>query len=88
MIINQLRALSTKIERAFQLVLLTGASPFSVVANGYPDLRVNGVLGGSVEGLDVQVLLDPLEEQLNPGNIGRNIATLIGKNIAGVGTVF
>ena len=33
-----------------------------VVANGYPDLRVNGVLGGSVEGLDVQMLLDPFEE--------------------------
>jgi len=36
-----------------------------VVANGYPDLRVNGVLGGSVEGLDVQMRLDPFEEQFN-----------------------
>ena len=31
-----------------------------VVANGYPDLRIDRVLGGSVEGLDVQMLLDPL----------------------------
>ena len=36
-----------------------------VVANGYPDLRVNGVPGGSVEGLDVKVLLDPLEEEFD-----------------------
>ena len=33
-----------------------------IVANGYPDLRVDCVLGGSVEGLDVQMLLDPLEK--------------------------
>lgn len=36
-----------------------------VVANGYQDLRVNGVLCGSVECLGVQTLLDPLEEQFN-----------------------
>ena len=36
-----------------------------IVANGYPDLRVDRVLGGSIEGLDVQMLLDPLEEQLD-----------------------
>ena len=34
-----------------------------VVANGYPDLCVNRVLGGSVESLDVKVLFNPLEEQ-------------------------
>ena len=33
-----------------------------IVANGYPDLRVDRVLGGSIEGLDVQVLLYPLEQ--------------------------
>ena len=33
-----------------------------IVANGYPDLCVDRVLGGSIEGLDVQMLLDPLEE--------------------------
>ena len=35
-----------------------------IVANGYPDLRVNGVLGCSVEGLNMQMLFDPFEEQL------------------------
>ena len=36
-----------------------------VVAYGYPDLRVDGVLCRSVKGLDVQMLLNPLEEKLN-----------------------
>ena len=36
-----------------------------IVANGYPDLRIDRILGGSVEGLDMQMLLDTLEEQLN-----------------------
>ena len=36
-----------------------------VVANGYPNLRVDGVLGGPVEGLDVKMLLNPLKKQLN-----------------------
>lgn len=35
-----------------------------IVANGYPDLRVNGVLGCSVEGLNMQMLFDPFEEHL------------------------
>ncbi len=36
-----------------------------VVANGYPYLRVDSILGGPVEGLDVKMLLDPLEEKFN-----------------------
>ena len=36
-----------------------------VVANGYPDLRVHRVLGSSIKGLDVQMLLDPFEEEFN-----------------------
>ena len=36
-----------------------------VVANGYPYLRVNGVPGCPVEGLYMQMLFGPLEEQLN-----------------------
>ena len=32
-----------------------------IVSNGYPDLRVNGVLGYSVEGLNMQMLFDPFE---------------------------
>ena len=34
-----------------------------IVANGYPDLRIDRILGGSIEGLDVQMLLDPFEEE-------------------------
>lgn len=34
-----------------------------IVANGYPDLRVNGVLGCSVEGLNMQMLFDPFEDK-------------------------
>ena len=33
--------------------------------HGDPDLGFDGVLGSSIEGLDAQVLLDPLEEQLD-----------------------
>lgn len=33
-----------------------------IVSNGYPDLRVNGVLGCSVECLNMQMLFDPFEE--------------------------
>lgn len=30
-----------------------------IVANGYPDLRIDRILDGSVEGLDVHELLEP-----------------------------
>jgi hypothetical protein len=33
--------------------------------NGDPDLCLQGVLAGSLEGLDAQTLLDPFEEQLH-----------------------
>ena len=33
--------------------------------HGDPDLSFDGVLGGAIEALDAQVLLDPLEEQLD-----------------------
>ena len=35
-----------------------------IVANGYPYLRIDGILGSTVECLYVQVLLNPLEEEL------------------------
>ena len=35
-----------------------------VCGYGYPDLRLDGVLAGSEEHLDAQMLFDPLEEQL------------------------
>ena len=34
-------------------------------ADGDPNLRPHSVLGGAVETLDAQVLLDPLEEQFH-----------------------
>ena len=34
-----------------------------IVTNGYPYLRVHGILGSAVESLDVKMLLDPFEEQ-------------------------
>lgn len=34
-----------------------------IVTNGYPSLRVHGVLGSAVESPDVKMLLDPFEEQ-------------------------
>jgi len=37
-----------------------------VNADGDPDLGAHGILRGSEEGLDAQVLLDPLEEQFDP----------------------
>ncbi len=46
------------------IYLLCNDEP-QIVANGYPNLRVNGVLGCSVEGLNMQMLFDPFEEQLN-----------------------
>ena len=36
-----------------------------IVTNGYPDLRINGVLECSIKGLNMQMLFDPFEEQLN-----------------------
>lgn len=36
-----------------------------VNADGYPNMGLHGVFGGTVESLDAEVLLDPLEEQLN-----------------------
>ena len=36
-----------------------------IVAHGCLDLRVNGIHGRSVEGLDMHMLLDPFEEKFN-----------------------
>ena len=35
-----------------------------VVTNGYPYLRVDSIAGCTIKGLDMQVLVDPLEEDL------------------------
>ena len=48
-----------------QSILLLRNDKQQVVTNGYPYLRVNSIAGCAVKGLDMQVLLDPLEEDLN-----------------------
>jgi len=45
-----------------QSILLLRDDKQQVVTNGYPYLRVDSIAGCTVKGLDVQVLLDPLEE--------------------------
>ena len=50
-----------------------------VVANGYPYLRVDGILGGSIKGLDVKMLLDPLENILCKAS--HNFFKLIKQNL-------
>lgn len=49
----------------FKSIMLLRNDEQKVVADGYPYLRVDGITGCSIEGLDVQMLLDPLEEDLN-----------------------
>ncbi len=54
-----------KMKTWIQSILLLGNNKQKVATDSYPYLRVDSVLGRSIEGLDVQVLLDPFEEQLN-----------------------
>lgn len=46
----------------FQSILFLCYNKQQIVTDGYPDLRVNSIPGGAIEGLDVQVLLNPFEE--------------------------
>lgn len=48
-----------------QSILLLRDDKQQVVTNGYPYLRVDSIAGCTVKGLDMQMLLDPLEEDLN-----------------------
>lgn len=48
-----------------QIISLHGNDEQKIVANGYSDLRVDHILCGSVEGLDVQMSLDPFEGLFN-----------------------
>ena len=48
-----------------QSILLLRDDKQQVFTNGYTYLRVDSIPGCTVKGLDVQVLLDPLEEDLN-----------------------
>ena len=45
-----------------QSILLLGNDKQKVVTDGYPYLREDCILARSVEGFDMQMLLDPLEE--------------------------
>ena len=49
----------------YQTISLLRNDEQKVVANRYPYLRIHCVLGGSVEGLDVQMRLNPLEDKFN-----------------------
>lgn len=49
----------------FQPILLLCDDKQQIVTDGYPDLRVHRILGRPIERLDMQVLLDPFEENLN-----------------------
>jgi len=44
---------------------LSGDGNQQVGANSDPDLRFHGIGRGAIEGLDLQVLFDPLEKQLD-----------------------
>ncbi len=48
-----------------QSILFLRDDKQQVVTNGYPYLCVDSIAGCAVKGLDVQVLFDPLEEDLN-----------------------
>ena len=51
-----------KMKAWIQSILLLGNDKQKVVANGYPYLREDCILARSVEGVDMQMLLDPLEQ--------------------------
>ena len=48
-----------------QSILLLRNDKQQIVTNGYPDLRVDSIAACAVKGLNVQMLLNPLEENLN-----------------------
>jgi hypothetical protein len=49
---------------AGQMLVFLGNGDEHVGADRYPELRLEQVYGGSVKRLDPQILLNPLEEQL------------------------
>ena len=52
---------------------------------GGPDLDEHGILGGSVKGLDLQVLLDPLEKEFNLSVAAIKLGYLQGGQVQAVG---
>jgi hypothetical protein len=57
--------LQQSVERAWQVESFFDDGDQQVDRDGDPDLGFDRVFAGSVEGLDAQVLLDPLEEQFH-----------------------
>src|SRR5713101_763705 len=57
--------LQNVVQAAFELEFLFDDGHEDVDTDGNPDLRFHGVYGGAVDGLDTQVLLDPLEEEFH-----------------------
>lgn len=57
--------LQNRVEFPVERQALANDSHQDVHGDGCPDLRLDRVLGNSVEGFDAQVLLDPFEEQLD-----------------------
>ena len=48
-----------------QSILLLCDDKQQIVTNGYPCLRVDSILGCTIKGLDMQMLLNTLKEDLN-----------------------
>ena len=74
------------VERAGEIEAFLDDGDQQVDRDGDPDLGFDRVFAGSVEGLDAQVLLDPLEEQLDlsaafveGADGGRRQGELVGK---------
>ena len=57
--------LQKSVKRDRQRQLLLDDRHKDINRDGYPDLCLHGVFGGSVKGLDPKVLFDPAEEQLD-----------------------
>ena len=53
------------VQAAVEFEFLLDDGHQDVDADGDPNLRLHGVLGGAIEGFDAQVLLDPFEEKLH-----------------------
>ena len=60
-------------------------SQHEVDTEGDPHLGQHGVACGAEEGLDLQVLLDPLEKQLDLPTFFVNFGDFLGLQVVGIG---
>jgi hypothetical protein len=63
--------LQQSVERSGKIESFFDDGDQQVDRDGDPELGFDGVFAGSIEGLDAQVLLDPLEEQLSGKGLAR-----------------